>query len=233
METVAGIFQSRAEAERAVQQLHSQGIPNDRIALLTPGMDNEQVEKTVPTADSEQPGMGKAMGGTVGGAIGVAGGASLGAAAGSLLVPGVGPVIAGGILGAAILGAGGTATGMAAGEALEEALVQGLPHDELYLYEDALRKGRSVVIAFVDTDESKDTARTALVSAGAESIDAARESWWLELRDRRGFEAALKTRGKDSGAGERTVLNNESDEAFRCGYERGKSYQKSLQGKTK
>jgi len=252
METVAGIFQTRAEAEKAVQQIHSQGISNDRIALLTPGMDNEQVERTVPTADSEQPGMGKAMGGTVGGAMGVAGGSTLGMAVASLLVPGVGPVIAGGILGAAILGAGGTATGMAAGEALEEGLVKGLPHDELYLYEDALRKGRSVVIAFVDTDESTYAARTALVSAGAESIDAARESWWLELRDaeaadyettgknfqgdeasyRRGFEAALKTRGKDADAREGTALEIESDEAFRRGYERGKSYQNSLQGKT-
>ncbi len=254
MKTVAGIFQSRAEAERAVQQLHSEGLPNDRIALLTPGMDNEQVEHAVPTADSEQPGMGKAMGGTVGGALGVAGGASLGAAAASLLVPGVGPVLAGGILGAAILGAGGTATGMAAGEALEEGLVTGLPHDELYLYEDALRKGRSVVIAFAETDELADRVRTTLDGAGAESIDAAREGWWLALRDaeaadyettgrnlksdevsyRRGFEAALKTggkAGKDSTGREEAVPDAKSDEAFRCGYDRGKSYQKTLQGK--
>ena len=48
---------------------------------------------------------------------------------------------------------------MAAGEALEEGLVEGLPHDELYLYEDALRKGRSVVIAFVETDETEEAAR--------------------------------------------------------------------------
>lgn len=251
METVAGIFHSRPEAEKAVQLLHSQGIPNDRIALLTPGMDNEEVEKTVPTADSEQPGMGKAMGGTVGGAMGVAGGATLGMAAASLLVPGVGPVIAAGILGAAILGAGGTATGMAAGKALEEGLVKGLPHDELYLYEDALRKGRSVVIAFVETDESTYGARTALVNSGAESIDAARENWWVALRDaeaadykttgrdfqgdeasyRRGFEAALKTRSKDSGGREGTVPDTESDDAFRLGYERGKTYQKNLMGK--
>jgi len=102
METVAGIFSLRKDAEEAVRQVHSLEIPNDRIALLTPGMNDERVEKAVPTADSEQPGMGQAMGGTVGGAMGVAGGASLGAAAASLLVPGVGPVIAGGLLGAAI-----------------------------------------------------------------------------------------------------------------------------------
>src|SRR6266498_5989341 len=175
METVSRIFASRSEAERAVQQIHSLGIPNDRIAVLTPSMSEKEVEKRVPTIDTEQPGEGKALGGAVGGAMGVAGGASLGAAAASLIVPGVGPVIAGGLLGAAILGAGGTVTGMAAGEAFEKELVAGLPHDELYLYEDALRKGRSVVIGFLDDEGAIYAAQKALVSAGAESIDEARE----------------------------------------------------------
>ncbi len=116
METVAGIFDSRAAAERVVQQIHSLGIPNDRIALLTPDMSKKQVEQDVPTADTEAPGEGKALGGVVGGAMGVAGGASLGMATASLIIPGVGPVIAAGILGAAILGVGGTATGMVVGE---------------------------------------------------------------------------------------------------------------------
>jgi hypothetical protein len=253
METVAGIFSSRAAAEEAVRQVHSVGIPNDRIALLTPGMNDERVEKAVPTADSEQPGMGQAMGGTVGGAMGVAGGATLGVAAASLLIPGVGPVIAGGLLGAAILGASGTVTGMAVGEALEKELVAGLPHDELYVYEDALRKGRSVVIAFPDDEGATYAARGALVSAGAKSIDEARESWWIGLRDaeaaqyqtsgrnfqadeagyRRGFEAALKARPGAEESAKKLSPDDESDEAFKCGYERGQSYQKSLRERHK
>jgi hypothetical protein len=246
METVAGIFQSREQAEEAIKQIHYIGIRNDRIALLTPETTIQAAERAVPTSDTEQPGMGKAMGGTVGGAMGVAGGASLGAAAASLLVPGVGPVIAGAILGAAILGAGGTVAGMAAGEALEEGLVSGLPHDELYLYEDAVRKGCSVVIAFVEHDEMLENTRAALKNAGAESIDAARESWWLSLRDaeaahyqtsgrkfaddeatyRRGFETALRNRADDI-----TKLSNSSevsDEAFRRGYDRGCAYHRSV-----
>lgn len=107
METVAGVFNSRADAERAFQRLQSAGISPDRMAFLTPGTSDETVEAAVPTTETEQPGMGKALGGSVGGAMGVAGGASLGAAAASLLIPGVGPVIAGGIIGAALLGAGG------------------------------------------------------------------------------------------------------------------------------
>ena len=46
METVAGVFRTREEAENAVKQLHSLGIPNDRIALLTPGMSEERVEES-------------------------------------------------------------------------------------------------------------------------------------------------------------------------------------------
>lgn len=249
METVAGIFQSRADAEEAVRQLHSLGIPNDRIALLTPGMTDEQVERAVPTADSEQPGMGKALGGTVGGAMGVAGGASLGAAAATLLVPGVGPVLAGAILGAALLGAGGTAAGVAAGGALERELEAGLPHDELYLYEDALREGQSVVIAFLEEEGATYAAQSALASAGATSIDEARENWWVGLRDaealeyetddrnfqadeadyRRGFEAALSAQRAHAAA--TASLDSETNEAFKCGYDRGQAYKTSVQEK--
>jgi hypothetical protein len=245
METVAGIFQTRAQAEQAIKQIHALGIRNDRIALLTPNTTTGEAERAVPTADSEQPGMGKAMGGTVGGAIGVAGGATLGAAAASVLIPGVGPVIAGALLGAAILGAGGTAAGMAAGEALEEGLVSGLPHDELYVYEDAVKKGRSVVIAFAENEELEQSARAAMATAGAESIDAAREDWWLGLRDdeaadyqatgkqfntdessyRRGFETALRNRGEDIA---KLSTSGDADDAFHHGYKRGCAYHKSV-----
>ena len=131
---MTGIFSSRANAERAVQQLQATGLANDRIAFLTPGTSDADIEANVPLSDTEEPGMGKAMGGTVGGALGAAGGAGIGAGLASLLVPGVGPVLAAGIVGAAILGVGGAATGAAAGAALERNLAHGVPHDELFLY---------------------------------------------------------------------------------------------------
>jgi hypothetical protein len=252
METVAGIFDSRGEAEQAVRRIHSLGIPNDRIALLTPNMSDSEIEKRVPTTETEEPGEGKAMGGAVGGAMGIAGGAALGAAAASLIVPGVGPVIAGGLLGAAILGAGGTVTGMAAGEAVDEALVEGLPHDELYLYEHAVRQGRSVVIAFTEDEGSAQRVREVFADMRAETIDAAKENWWLELRAaeeanyrqqgrnfqndegsyRRGFEAAqnVKMRGRSFAEvqSELEEVFTKCDEAFRRGYERGVVYCRSL-----
>ncbi|HEV7842479.1 MAG TPA: hypothetical protein VGO69_02225, partial [Pyrinomonadaceae bacterium] len=101
--------------------------------------------------------------------------------------------------------------------------------------------------------------RTVLAQAGAESIDAARESWWVGLRDaeqeeyagqgkdfkgdeklyRRGFEAALlpPSRGKsfaESAEGLRTRFGADCDaDAFRCGYERGQTYQQGLREKYK
>lgn len=258
MSTVAGIFRSRADAERAVENLRSAGFANDHLNLLTPGTTDKELEASVPTTETEQPGMGSALGGTVGGAMGAAGGLTIGAAAASLLVPGVGPVLAAGILGAALLGVGGAAAGAAAGGAMEDS-VEGLPHDELYVYEDALRQGRSVVLVVADDEARAETARGVLKQAGVESIDAARESWWVGLRDaeeeeyrnagkdfktdeptyRRGFEAAQhpQARGKSYEEANASLRERYSDayesDAFRRGYERGQNYQRGLREKYK
>ena len=251
MKIVTGVFGSRNEAEEALRLLKSLGVAEDRIGLLTPGMTDRQVERSVRTTDSEEAGMGKAMGGAVGAALGVASGASLGAAAASLLIPGVGPVLAIGLIGAALLGAGGAATGAAVGDSIEEGLGEGLPHEDLYLYEDTLRRGRSVVVAFAEDGSQADRARSALVGAGAEDIDTVRESWWGRLKDaerrkyetdgrdfdrdepsyRRGFQAALhpKMRGKSFAEAEAELkAGNDIDAAFRHGYERGLSYQNDV-----
>src|SRR5258707_8592172 len=120
MENVVGIFNSLADAKRAAAMLRTLGIQEERIAVLAPHTSEAELEARVPTTDAEQPGIGTAVGGTVGAAIGAAGGATAGAAMASLLVPGVGPVLAigllGAALGAALLGAGGAAAGALAGE---------------------------------------------------------------------------------------------------------------------
>jgi hypothetical protein len=259
MRTVAGIFKSREQAKSAAEQLRSIGISEERISLLAPGATAEELDAAVPTTDTEQPGMGKAIGGTVGGALGVAGGMHIGAAAASLFVPGVGPVLAAGLIGAALLGLGGAATGVAAGGALEDAVAEGLPQDELYVYEDALRQGRAVVIVVADDDEQGEAARNILSQAGAESIDAARESWWVGLRDaeeeeytgqggdfkldephyRTGFEAALHPHARGKSYEEASAHLRErykdayAQTAFRHGYERGQNYRRGLEEKYK
>src|SRR5918999_3549129 len=139
MKTVVGIFRARADAERSLHELHSLGFDDKHVNLLVPGSERELA--SVPVTAGEGPGMGKAIGTVVGGVAGAAGGMQLVAAAASGFIPGVGPVIAAGLLAGALAGVGGAAIG----GALENAMVEGIPKDELYVYEDALRQGRSVV----------------------------------------------------------------------------------------
>jgi hypothetical protein len=86
----------------------------------------EEQIHTIPTSETEQPGTGGASGGMLGGALGVAGGLELGTAV-TALIPGVGRLC---------FGAGGA--------------------DEIFFYEDALRHGRSVVLALAaDRSEAR------------------------------------------------------------------------------
>src|SRR5688572_347525 len=137
MDTVSGIFNSRAEAERAIELLgHMDGT--ERLVLLSPGTEDEDVEEVVPESESGTPGRREKMGTAMGRGIGIAGGIMLGGAVGSVFVPGVGAVIAAGVLSAALLGTGGAALGAAAGSALDEKAAQNLRHDQVHLYEAAL-----------------------------------------------------------------------------------------------
>lgn len=247
MEVVTGVFRSRNDAENAANQLRSLGIAERNIGVLTPSTSEDSVEASVPVTDTEEPGMGKAMGAAVGGAMGAAGGATLGLAAATLAVPGIGPVIAFGMVGAALLGIVGAAAGSAVGDQAEEELGEGMPHEDVFVYEDALRHGKSVLIAYVDEDQ-EDRAGEILKNAGAEDIDTLREHWWEELREeertyyqgadfdrdeasyRLGYQAALhpRRRGKAYSDVEdelrTSYANTVLDRPFQSGYERGMTY---------
>jgi outer membrane lipoprotein SlyB len=250
MKPVVGIFKSRFDAFRAVDGVRALGVTQEKINILTPGSTDREVA-AVAVSETEQPGMGAAIGTLVGGSVGAAGGFGAGAALASLLVPGVGPILAGGLLGMSLLGLGGAATGAAAGDAIEDT-ISGIPRDELYVYEDALRKGRTVVIAEADDEPHAEAVRQALEDAGAETIDAAREQWWIGLRTaeqetyadgnfeqdepyyRKGFEAAQSpaVRGKSfDDALDYLTRHNQiaaSHPAFKRGYERGRQFYEKL-----
>jgi hypothetical protein len=232
MKAVTGVFRSEADAQRALTQI-STGIPEDRITLLTPG-NSPALRGSPPVVTAEQPGMGKAVGAVIGTAAGFSGGPLIIAA----LIPGVGPITAIGLLGGALLAAAGASIGAVAGGKLENAMTDGLPEDELFVYEDALRKGRSVLIALADNDTAAASVRELLKAEGAETVDAAREQWWIGLRDaeqehysafsrnlsddekfyRLGFESALHARTRckeyDQVMGEMTVQVEELERQY-------------------
>jgi hypothetical protein len=176
MKAVTGVFRSRVDAERVMTQMRSLGISEDKTTLLSPGKMEKNLQ-SVPSVSAEQPGMGKAIGAVVGAAAGLSGGALVAA-----LIPGVGTITAIGLLGAAVLAAAGGSIGAVAGGKLENSMTEGLPEDELFVYEDALRKGRSVVVALSDDEAAASRLRELLSVEGAESVDAAREQWWIGLR---------------------------------------------------
>jgi hypothetical protein len=248
--TVVGVFQTETAAEQAVKSLASLGVDRREISLLTANSTPEGIAE-VSTTDMEATGIGKAFGGLVGGALGAAGGAHLGMAAASTMLPGAGLVIAGGVAAAAVLGTGGAVGGAALGELVEHSLDEGLPKDELYIYEDALRHGRTIVIFQDRNDHKVDAARQLMAEAGAEDLDAARESWWTGLRTaeeqhyspawgdftvdepcyRMGFQAAQnRTLHGKSYASALTFLQERypiavcNDKAFRRGFERGQAH---------
>jgi len=176
LQAVTGVFSDQASAQRAADALRAQGVSSDHVTLLTPG-DVRSRSSDVAEDAAEQPGIGKAIGAVVGAAGGFSGGTMLIAA----MLPGIGMVTAAGLLGAAVLSAAGAAIGAAAGSSLDNSLSQGLPEDEIFVYEDALRKGRSVVIAMAN-GVSAESIRKTLTAQGAESVDAARHQWWIGLR---------------------------------------------------
>src|SRR5438093_9449553 len=119
MEAGVGVFPSGEVCVAAADVLSRAGFADERINLLFPNASEEQVH-SVPTADMEQPGMGKAIGGLVGAALGMAGGMELGVAVASAVVPGVGPVMAVGLAAAAVLNMGSKINNAAVRAAVDE-----------------------------------------------------------------------------------------------------------------
>jgi hypothetical protein len=251
VKSVVGIFGTWQEAAKAANLLRTVGFEGRNVILLSPGASERDVQAAVPTEEAEQPGMGKAIGSVVGGAAGLGAGALLA----NLLLPGIGPVLAV-TFGAAVGGLGGAAAGAAAGGTLENLLSRGVPKDEIFFYEDALRQGRSVVVGLSESDDQIEAGRDALHKAGAETLDAAREKWWIGLKDaeeavyskpdgfkdveatyRRGFAAALEPgiRGQsfEQAANylEKSYPQLYREESFRRGFERGQRYYRERAGR--
>jgi outer membrane lipoprotein SlyB len=238
MRTVVGVVRHHREAARFVEALQGIEIASRSISVLSPSASGGAL-RNVPTDESEQPGIGATLGSVVGGAAGTAGGL----AATAVVLPGVGAVIA---AGAITLGVVGALVGGAAGHRLDEKFSNGLPMDELYVYRDALQKGRSIVIVTAEDEAQAAQVRDMFADLGAGSVDAARDEWWIGLRDaeeaeytrqggdfradetpyRLGFDAAARLHDRvpsydEARAGLRERYGPVAQErAFRVGYER-------------
>src|SRR6266487_3620503 len=254
---VSGIFDSRSRAEHALEVLRSIDIDDQQLALLAPVIAEAEMEKTVPLRETEQPGTGERIGSAMGRGLGALGGMMIGAAVGSFFVPGIGPVFIAGVLGATLLGTGAAAIGAAAGEAFDGQITKHRWHEELHIYEDALRRGNPVILVLAGDEKQAEMVHSVLGNAGASSFVEARETWWSGLRVteekeyarsggdfasdeelfRKGFEAAQHPawRGKSfADASEQLRLRYAIEyqrDAFQRGYERGLAYYQEVMEK--
>lgn len=181
MTPIVGVFKTRADAEQCRSALIAAEIGKSRIHLLTPEVSKEELA-SIPVMEAEEPGMGKAIGAVVGGTVGLAGGFEVAEVLLALL-PGIGSVLAIGLSSAALLTALGAVGGGTVGGAFENSVFKGLPEEEFFVYKDALRQGRNIVIVTPNNRSEETLIRETLQAAGAESIDQARKEPWLGLSD--------------------------------------------------
>jgi len=135
-DTVVGVFESRGEAENAVNELRRAGFRQDQIGMVAR---NDQGEITSDQGDQGSHAGTGALAGAAAGA-GIGGLVGLGVLAG--VIPVIGPVIAAGTLGTILM----NAAGGAAIAGLAGALVgMGIPQEDADYYEGELHSGRYLV----------------------------------------------------------------------------------------
>lgn len=245
MRTAVGLFDSHERAENAFAELRQLGFTDENLTLLSPGSDDVAFVEDMGREGSR---MRKALGGVVGGVMGGTGGGMMGAAVASFFAPGVGPVLALGFVAAAVAAVGGAVVGVEVGDELDRVLHASLPREELFFYEEALRRGRTVVVGVSEDERQLEAARRLLADTGAETLESARSQWWTGVHDsdaagtdtaeetlyRQGFEAALEpgARGRSYEEALDYLKAHHPElwerDAFREGFARGQAYYKSL-----
>lgn len=243
MQVVTGMFHFPADATRTADRLREIGIAQEQVRVVAPGTSGEGLEGAIPVEETEGPGVGTVLGGLVGGVLAL------------LLSPffvSGGPYAGIGRTGVTVIvGLGAVILGLVLGTRIERSATRGVPRDDLYLYEEALRQGRSILIATADAPTEAAAIRRELKAAGAEPLDALGTDWWKGLREvekahyeastgkrfgeaerayRYGYEAALhrRYRGRPYDEVAQELQKRDGDDSrgddFRRGYERGHAY---------
>ena len=133
---IVAVFDDRLEAERAVRDLEAAGFKDDSIGFAIRGsevMRGGMITDATGTKDAKGAVTGAITGSMVGGIL---------AAAASLMIPGVGPVVAGGVLAAFF---GGAAAGSVVGGILGAMTGLGISEEEAQFYERHFNEGKAIL----------------------------------------------------------------------------------------
>ncbi len=162
----SAVFDSHAEAERAVAELRTMGVRDSDISIVA----QHDGKNTSTDGAGEKTGdfVSKA-------ALGAGAGALLGIAA--LAIPGVGPLVAAGAIAESAVGGAaltGTALGAAAGGLGSLLTKHGVSDEDARYYEDRVNDGGVFVSVVDSTSVDRETVSEVLYRAGGHSSTRAR-----------------------------------------------------------
>jgi hypothetical protein len=165
---IAGFFRTQAEGERARAALHNAGFSQDEVSFIagdTRGTELPKVGPPLKESGSEtEAGSDAIVGGMIGLAVGMI----------SVVLPGIGALIAAGPIAGAI---GGMAARAAAGGLIGLLKDHGISDEKAEFYAEGVSRGGALVTVHgVDAGREK-TARKILDDAGAIEVEKLAEEW--------------------------------------------------------
>src|SRR5688500_1959327 len=154
---VVGLFDGPERAQTAICALKAAGFSDQEIGVVMRdlGGGRDLVEQGVDGGAADGAATGAATGGVVGGLLGLLG---------SLLLPGVGPIVAGGVLGSTLVGAG---AGAATGGVIGGLVGMGVPADDARHFDRGFREG-GILLSVNAEGERADTAARLMSEHGAD-----------------------------------------------------------------
>jgi Heat induced stress protein YflT len=164
--TVAGVFDSRGDAEKALNELKDAGFSPDQVSVVA--KDTRETQDMVERSDmAGAETSGAATGALAGGLLGGAAGWLVGI--GALAIPGIGPIVAAGALATTL---GGAAVGAVAGGLIGALVGAGIPEEDARGYETHVKEGRILITAQAATAQQAQDARDAFDRYGGTDVRA-------------------------------------------------------------
>lgn len=161
MPTIHALFDTYADARRAVNALEAHGVERGDISVVANKSDVVVEEHENRIAEGAE------LGTDIGAIAGGAGGAMAGL--GLVIIPGIGPVLAAGWLATAAVGfVAGAAAGLVAGGFIGALVEAGIPEQYAHSYAEGIKSGGTLVTARVS---DRKFARAHAILNEAPSID--------------------------------------------------------------
>jgi hypothetical protein len=156
--TVLGLLDNHGDAQKAVDELLQNGFRKADIGVVSSRM----VDETMAAASGATKGM--ALGGVAGMLL----------AAATLLIPGIGPVLA---AGPALTLLAGTTFGAVTGGLIMGLTEKGVPEADAQFYAEGLRRGGTLIIVVARNDERAERAVEILKRHGAVDVEQRTAEW--------------------------------------------------------